>query len=87
MSKLSWYRLPDKTFFLLSMADVKTSFLELTRKKYSDQAIWYLNGFWKDGAESEAEAIWFVNILKLYLLSKGLYPEIYWIGFQKEGGK
>jgi len=36
----------------------KAGLLELTRKKYSDQAIWYLNGFWKSGAEAEAENIW-----------------------------
>lgn len=28
------------------------------RKKYSDQAIWFLNGFWKEGAEQEAETVW-----------------------------
>jgi len=32
--------------------------LELTRKRYSDQAIWFLNGFWTEGAEAEAENIW-----------------------------
>eukprot|EP01111_Echinosteliopsis_oligospora_P012211 TRINITY_DN415_c1_g1_i1.p1 TRINITY_DN415_c1_g1~~TRINITY_DN415_c1_g1_i1.p1 ORF type:complete len:393 (-),score=171.43 TRINITY_DN415_c1_g1_i1:94-1272(-) len=32
--------------------------LELTRKKYADQAKWYLNGFWKEGAKEEAEAVW-----------------------------
>jgi len=36
----------------------KSKFLELTRSKYKDQAIWYLNGFWQEGAESEAENIW-----------------------------
>lgn len=48
----------------------KTRLLELTRAKYADQAKWYLNGFWKDGAEQgswrkrfclirlEAESIW-----------------------------
>jgi len=36
----------------------KAQFLELTRKKYSDQAIWFLNGFWKEGAEQESENIW-----------------------------
>jgi len=38
--------------------DQKARFLELTRMKYGDQAVWFLNGFWKDGAESEAENIW-----------------------------
>jgi len=36
----------------------KAQFSELTRKKYMDQAIWFLNGFWKDEAEKEAENIW-----------------------------
>ena len=38
------------------MADPR--FLELTRMKYIDQAKWYLNGFWRDGAEQESENIW-----------------------------
>jgi len=33
-------------------------FFSLTRKKYADQAIWFLNGFWKDEAEKESENIW-----------------------------
>jgi len=40
------------------MADFKQRFLDCTRKKYSDQAKWFLNGFWKEGAEPEAENIW-----------------------------
>jgi len=42
------------------MADValKAEFLALTRKKYADQAKWFLNGFWKHGAEENAELIW-----------------------------
>jgi len=32
--------------------------LDLTRKKYADQAKWFLNGFWKEGAKEEAETIW-----------------------------
>ncbi len=40
------------------MADVRNELMELTRKKYVDQAKWYLNGFWKDGAEQESENIW-----------------------------
>jgi len=39
-------------------AEQKTKLLELTRAKYSDQAKWYLNGFWKKGAEQESENIW-----------------------------
>lgn len=41
------------------MADkLKNDFLALTRRKYSDQVKWFLNGFWKSGAEQEAETIW-----------------------------
>jgi len=40
------------------MADDKAKLLALTRSKYSDQAIWYLNGFWTEGAEGEAENVW-----------------------------
>jgi len=36
----------------------KTKFSELTHRKYIDQAKWYLNGFWLDGAQKEAEQIW-----------------------------
>ena len=37
---------------------MEARFLELTRMKYADQAKWFLNGFWKEGAEQEAETIW-----------------------------
>jgi len=40
------------------MSDDKTKLLELTRRKYSEQAIWFLNGFWTEGAEEQAENIW-----------------------------
>jgi hypothetical protein len=40
------------------MADYKTKFSELTRLKYVDQAKFYLNGFWTEGAEKEAENVW-----------------------------
>jgi len=33
-------------------------FKELTSKTHTDQAIWWLNGYWHEGAESEAENIW-----------------------------
>lgn len=33
-------------------------FQELTKKTHSEQAIWWLNGFWADGAEAEQEKIW-----------------------------
>lgn len=42
------------------MADAKqkAEFQKLTRKKYVDQAKWYLNGFWEKGAEKNAEEVW-----------------------------
>jgi len=40
------------------MASEKANLLVLTRSKYTDQAKYYLNGFWKSGAEAEAENIW-----------------------------
>jgi len=40
------------------MSDQKSQFLELTRKPYRDQAIWFLNGFWKEGLENDAENVW-----------------------------
>jgi hypothetical protein len=33
-------------------------FAEITAKPHFDQAIWWLNGFWEDGAEAESEKIW-----------------------------
>lgn len=26
--------------------DLRKKFSELTKKKYSDQAVWFMNGFW-----------------------------------------
>jgi DNA repair exonuclease SbcCD ATPase subunit len=40
------------------MADIKTKFRELTSMKYVDQAKWYLNGFWEQHAQKDAENIW-----------------------------
>jgi len=42
----------------MAEAKLKADFLKLTRMKYADQAKWYLNGFWVDGAEKEAENVW-----------------------------
>ena len=39
-------------------ADLKTRFRELTSMKYVDQAKWYLNGYWEQHAQQEAENIW-----------------------------
>lgn len=33
-------------------------FKEITRAVYQDQCIWYLNGFWPEGAADEAEEVW-----------------------------
>jgi len=40
------------------MADIKQRFSELTRMHYIDQAKWFLNGFWANGASDEAESVW-----------------------------
>jgi hypothetical protein len=40
------------------MSDLRTRFLELTRLPYAEQAQWFLNGFWKEEGEKEAEQIW-----------------------------
>jgi hypothetical protein len=40
------------------MADTKTKFMELTRLPYAAQAHWFLNGFWKEEGEKEAENVW-----------------------------
>jgi len=42
----------------MAEAKLKVEFLKLTRMKYAEQAKWYLNGFWLDGAEKDAEAVW-----------------------------
>lgn len=34
------------------------AFSELTAKTHTEQGIWWLNGFWDDGAEAYAEDIW-----------------------------
>jgi chromosome condensin MukBEF ATPase and DNA-binding subunit MukB len=36
----------------------KAPFGEITKKTHSQQAIWWLNGFWKSGADKEAEKIY-----------------------------
>jgi len=40
------------------MSNLSAKFNELTKLNYTNQAKWWLNGFWKDGAEQEAESIW-----------------------------
>jgi len=42
----------------MAEAKLKTDFHKLTRMKYSEQAKWYLNGFWESGGEKEAENVW-----------------------------
>jgi len=38
--------------------DTKTRFFELTRMKYDEQGKWFLNAFWAEGFQGEAEAVW-----------------------------
>ena len=33
-------------------------FRKITAMTYKEQAVFYLNAFWKDGAEAEAESVW-----------------------------
>ncbi|KNC51706.1 uncharacterized protein AMSG_07772 [Thecamonas trahens ATCC 50062] len=33
-------------------------FSDLCKKKYSEQAVWFLNGFWNKGMKEEAENVW-----------------------------
>jgi len=40
------------------MAELKDKFYELTHMSYVNQAKWFLNGFWKENAEQDAESIW-----------------------------
>jgi len=39
-------------------AKLKKDFEKLTRHKYTDQAKWFLNGFWEKGADKTAEDVW-----------------------------
>lgn len=39
-------------------AKLKKDFEKLMKNKYTDQAKWYLNGFWEKGAEKDKEQIW-----------------------------
>jgi hypothetical protein len=34
------------------------AFKEIVNKTHTEQAIWFLNGFWEDGLEAEAEKVW-----------------------------
>jgi len=38
--------------------EIIAKFRDVTRKVYYDQAKWYLNAFWNDGAEGHAEEVW-----------------------------
>jgi len=40
------------------MTTLIAKFNDLTKLNYAEQAKWWLNGFWKEGAEQEAENIW-----------------------------
>ena len=40
----------------------KQKLQQLCQKKYKDQAIWFLNAYWLENGEAEAENIWnYVN--------------------------
>lgn len=36
----------------------KDDFSAIVNKTHTEQAIWFLNGFWEDGLEAEAEKVW-----------------------------
>ncbi len=38
--------------------DDKEKLEALGNRTYKEQAIWYLNGFWKKGADQQAERVW-----------------------------
>jgi len=38
--------------------DWAPKFKEITSSSFTDQAIWFLNGFWNDGLDKQAEKIW-----------------------------
>jgi len=39
-------------------AKFRERFEVLTKKNYKDQSVWFLNGFWDNGASSESENVW-----------------------------
>jgi len=45
-------RMPGKT------DDWAPKFKEITSSTFTEQAIWFLNGFWNDGLDKQAERIW-----------------------------
>jgi len=38
--------------------DDKEKLEALGNRTYKEQAVWYLNGYWKKGAEQQAERVW-----------------------------
>eukprot|EP00301_Raphidiophrys_heterophryoidea_P024350 c7879_g1_i1.p1 GENE.c7879_g1_i1~~c7879_g1_i1.p1 ORF type:complete len:443 (-),score=126.28 c7879_g1_i1:78-1349(-) len=46
-------------------AELAADFRRIVQKKYSDQAKWWLNSFWLDGADKEAEHIW--TLVQLFI--------------------
>jgi len=38
--------------------DWAPKFKEITNSSFTDQAIWFLNGFWNDGLDKQAEKMW-----------------------------
>eukprot|EP00013_Stygamoeba_regulata_P025556 CAMPEP_0177660996 /NCGR_PEP_ID=MMETSP0447-20121125/18391_1 /TAXON_ID=0 /ORGANISM="Stygamoeba regulata, Strain BSH-02190019" /LENGTH=88 /DNA_ID=CAMNT_0019166205 /DNA_START=82 /DNA_END=345 /DNA_ORIENTATION=+ len=52
------------------------SLTELCQRKYKEQAIWFLNGFWEEGMDKEANTVWdyiqhFIELDKLQQPPKG----------------
>src|SRR3989338_4889123 len=43
------------------MAKAVPTFSELCKKTYKEQAIWFLNGFWLEGARDNTEHVWKVH--------------------------
>eukprot|EP01117_Protostelium_nocturnum_P002052 TRINITY_DN1269_c0_g1_i1.p1 TRINITY_DN1269_c0_g1~~TRINITY_DN1269_c0_g1_i1.p1 ORF type:complete len:283 (-),score=119.15 TRINITY_DN1269_c0_g1_i1:156-1004(-) len=40
------------------MSDDRSIFQEITHKPYADQAKWFLNGFWDEGLQQDADKVW-----------------------------
>jgi len=39
---------------------LRTKFRNITKTTYADQGKWYLNAYWTEGAEGQAEDVWTV---------------------------
>jgi hypothetical protein len=43
---------------MADLTTLKQKFSELNKLTYAEQAQWFLNGYWNEGADAEAENIW-----------------------------